>query len=93
MLLVVFYIRFKFAMSFQSPISKCRVTIEGMGTLDGLHYANGVQQFCEILYAHLPKRWTRSVLKACNIQRPFSTNLPSESTLNADNTRLTALGA
>ncbi|CAG8179205.1 unnamed protein product [Penicillium salamii] len=50
-------------MSFQSPVSKCRTTIEGLGTLDGLQYANGVQQFCGIPYAHLSKRWTRSKLK------------------------------
>ncbi|CAI7573796.1 unnamed protein product [Penicillium discolor] len=50
-------------MSFQTPISKCRTTIPGLGTLDGLQYANGVQQFCGIPYANLPKRWTRSTLK------------------------------
>ncbi|OOQ84833.1 acetylcholinesterase [Penicillium brasilianum] len=35
----------------------------GLGTLDGLQYANGVQQFCGIPYASLPKRWTRSTLR------------------------------
>lgn len=50
-------------MSFQTPISKCRTTIPGLGTLDGLLYSNGIQQFCGIPYAHLPKRWTRSVLR------------------------------
>jgi hypothetical protein len=50
-------------MSFQSPVSKCKITIPGLGTLDGLQYANGVQQFCGIPYACLSKRWTRSVLK------------------------------
>lgn len=50
-------------MSFQSPVSKCRIAIPGLGTLDGLAYANGVQQFCGIPYAHLPKRWTRSTLR------------------------------
>ncbi|KAF3386862.1 Para-nitrobenzyl esterase [Penicillium rolfsii] len=50
-------------MSFQPPISKCRATIPGLGTVDGLQYANGVQQFCGIPYANLPKRWTRSTLK------------------------------
>lgn len=51
-------------MSFQSPVSKCRTIIDGLGTLDGLQYANGVQQFCGIPYARLSKRWTRSVLNA-----------------------------
>lgn len=50
-------------MSFQIPISKCRTTIPGLGTLDGLQYANGVQQFCGIPYANLTKRWTRSTLE------------------------------
>lgn len=50
-------------MSFQTPTSKCRATIPGLGTLDGLQYSNGVQQFCGTPYAHLPKRWTRSILK------------------------------
>jgi carboxylesterase type B len=50
-------------MSFHTPNSKCRTTIPGLGTLDGLQYANGVQQFCGIPYANLPKRWTRSALK------------------------------
>ncbi|CAP78985.1 Pc03g00230 [Penicillium rubens Wisconsin 54-1255] len=49
-------------MSFQTPISKCRTTIPGLGTLDGLQYANSVQQFCGIPYVNLPKRWTRSTL-------------------------------
>ncbi|RJE19981.1 Carboxylesterase family [Aspergillus sclerotialis] len=50
-------------MSFQTPTAKCRTFIPGLGTLDGLQYANGVQQFCGIPYAHLSKRWTRSTLK------------------------------
>lgn len=50
-------------MSFQTPVSKCQITIPALGRLDGLQYANGVQQFCGIPYAHLPKRWTRSILK------------------------------
>ncbi|KAJ5681857.1 uncharacterized protein N7477_001797 [Penicillium maclennaniae] len=50
-------------MSFQSPVSKCRITIPGLGNVDGLEYANEVQQFCGIPYAYLSKRWTRSVLK------------------------------
>ncbi|KAJ6104532.1 hypothetical protein N7523_010852 [Penicillium sp. IBT 18751x] len=50
-------------MSFQSPVSKCRTTIPGLGSVDGLAYSNGVQQFCGIPYAYLSKRWTRSVLK------------------------------
>jgi carboxylesterase type B len=50
-------------MSFQPPTSKCIVSIPGLGTVEGLQFANGVQQFCGIPYAHLPKRWTRSILK------------------------------
>ncbi|KAJ5675538.1 hypothetical protein N7462_008435 [Penicillium macrosclerotiorum] len=50
-------------MSFQDPVSKCTTSIPGLGTLEGLQYANGVQQFCGIPYADLPKRWTRSILK------------------------------
>ena len=49
-------------MSFQSPVGICRTNIPGLGTLDGLEFASGVQQFCGIPYAHLPKRWTRSTL-------------------------------
>ncbi|KAJ5949112.1 hypothetical protein N7454_000696 [Penicillium verhagenii] len=50
-------------MSFQTPIGTCKATIPGLGTVDGLEYANGVQQFCGIPYAHLSKRWTRSALQ------------------------------
>ncbi|KAJ5376803.1 hypothetical protein N7509_013689 [Penicillium cosmopolitanum] len=50
-------------MSFQTPISKCTTTIPGLGRLDGLQFANGVQQFSGIPYADLAKRWTRSILK------------------------------
>ncbi|KAJ5308922.1 hypothetical protein PENANT_c013G09538 [Penicillium antarcticum] len=50
-------------MSFQSPISKCTAFIPGLGTVEGFQFANGVQQFCGIPYAHLPKRWSRSVLR------------------------------
>lgn len=49
-------------MSFQTPDSKCSTYIEGLGKLDGLQYANGVQQYCGIPFAKLPKRWTRSTL-------------------------------
>ncbi|KAJ5090614.1 hypothetical protein N7532_009298 [Penicillium argentinense] len=50
-------------MSFQAPVSKCRTSIPGLGTLDGLQYPKGVQQFCGIPYGRLSKRWTRSVLQ------------------------------
>ncbi|KAJ5778141.1 hypothetical protein N7520_001387 [Penicillium odoratum] len=50
-------------MSFQEPVEFCKATIPGLGTVDGLEYANGVQQFCGIPYAHLSKRWTRSTLR------------------------------
>ncbi|KAJ6082517.1 hypothetical protein N7499_007391 [Penicillium canescens] len=50
-------------MSFRPPTSKCNVSIPGLGTVEGLQFANGVQQFCGIPYAHLSKRWTRSILK------------------------------
>lgn len=51
------------AMSFQTPASKVSIAIDGLGTLDGFRYANGVEQFCGIPYATLAKRWTRSLLK------------------------------
>ncbi|KAH2762895.1 hypothetical protein KXV94_006155 [Aspergillus fumigatus] len=50
-------------MSFQTPVSKCTTIIPALGELQGLQYANGVQQFCGIPYAELTKRWTRSTLK------------------------------
>ncbi|KAK1147552.1 hypothetical protein N8T08_000894 [Aspergillus melleus] len=50
-------------MSFQSPVSTCSTVIPSLGKLDGFKYANGVQQYCGIPYATLPKRWTRSSLK------------------------------
>lgn len=50
-------------MSFQTPRAKCKTTIEGLGELYGFEYDNGVQQYCGIPYAALPKRWTRSTLK------------------------------
>ncbi|KAI9040534.1 uncharacterized protein KD926_008101 [Aspergillus affinis] len=50
-------------MSFQSPISTCSTVIPSLGKLDGFQYANGIQQYCGIPYATLPKRWTRSSLK------------------------------
>ncbi|GAQ10058.1 para-nitrobenzyl esterase [Aspergillus lentulus] len=50
-------------MSFQTPVSKCTTKIPSLGELQGLQYANGVQQFCGIPYADLAKRWTRSTLK------------------------------
>ncbi|KAH8760568.1 Alpha/Beta hydrolase protein [Diaporthe sp. PMI_573] len=50
-------------MSFQTPKSKCTVHVEGLGNLDGWEYPNGVQQFCGIPYASLPKRWTRAQLQ------------------------------
>lgn len=51
------------AMSFKTPVAKCSTHIPTLGTLDGWEYDNGVQQFCGIPYATLPKRWTRSCLK------------------------------
>ncbi|KAJ6015488.1 hypothetical protein N7540_010079 [Penicillium herquei] len=50
-------------MSFQTPVGTCRANIPGLGIVDGLQYANGVQQFCGIPYANLAKRWSRSTLK------------------------------
>ncbi|KAJ5708346.1 hypothetical protein N7488_008147 [Penicillium malachiteum] len=50
-------------MSFQTPVGTCRTNIPGLGVVDGLQYANGVQQFCGIPYANLSKRWSRSTLK------------------------------
>lgn len=50
-------------MSFQVPIGVCKASIPGLGTVDGVEYANGVQQFCGIPYAHLSKRWSRSTLR------------------------------
>lgn len=50
-------------MSFQTPVSIVSTQLVGLGTLDGFHYANGVEQYCGIPYASLSKRWTRSVLK------------------------------
>jgi carboxylesterase type B len=50
-------------MSFQTPKGKCTLEIDGLGKVDGLEFANGVQQFCGIPYADLPKRWTRASLK------------------------------
>ncbi|GES61151.1 acetylcholinesterase [Aspergillus terreus] len=50
-------------MSFKTPVAKCSTRIPTLGTLEGWEYDNGVQQFCGIPYATLPKRWTRSCLK------------------------------
>ncbi|RHZ65808.1 uncharacterized protein CDV56_102899 [Aspergillus thermomutatus] len=50
-------------MSFQIPVSNCTVAIPSLGKLEGFQYANGVQQYCGIPYANLPRRWTRSTLK------------------------------
>ncbi|KAL4981383.1 Alpha/Beta hydrolase protein [Aspergillus falconensis] len=50
-------------MSFQTPTSKCTTEIPSLGQLEGLQFANGVQQYCGIPYANLRKRWTRSTLK------------------------------
>ncbi|KAL2808276.1 Alpha/Beta hydrolase protein [Aspergillus granulosus] len=50
-------------MAFQSPVSKCMAQIPSLGQLEGLQFANGVQQYCGIPYADLAKRWTRSTLK------------------------------
>jgi len=50
-------------MSFKTPSSKVSTIVEGLGKLDGFQYANGVEQFCGIPYATLPKRWTRSSLR------------------------------
>ncbi|CEJ58900.1 hypothetical protein PMG11_07543 [Penicillium brasilianum] len=49
-------------MSFQTPVSTVSTHIGGLGTIDGFHYANGVEQYCGIPYASLSKRWTRSIL-------------------------------
>ncbi|KAL3496405.1 Alpha/Beta hydrolase protein [Aspergillus germanicus] len=50
-------------MAFQAPISRCKTQIPSLGELEGLQFANGVQQYCGIPYADLAKRWTRSTLK------------------------------
>lgn len=50
-------------MSFQIPTTKCKTEIPTLGQLEGFQFANGVQQYCGIPYADLPKRWTRSTLK------------------------------
>ncbi|OOF91807.1 hypothetical protein ASPCADRAFT_56735 [Aspergillus carbonarius ITEM 5010] len=50
-------------MSFQTPITKCTTEIPTLGQLEGFQFANGVQQYCGIPYADLPKRWSRSTLK------------------------------
>ncbi|CAK38346.1 hypothetical protein CBS115989_2251 [Aspergillus niger] len=50
-------------MSFQSPATTCTTEVPTLGQLEGFQFANGVQQYCGIPYADLPKRWTRSVLK------------------------------
>ncbi|KAF9886874.1 hypothetical protein FE257_010997 [Aspergillus nanangensis] len=50
-------------MSFQTPVRKCSTHIPTLGDIEGFEYSNGVQQYCGIPYATLPKRWTRSKLK------------------------------
>ncbi|PYI10914.1 alpha/beta-hydrolase [Aspergillus sclerotiicarbonarius CBS 121057] len=50
-------------MSFQTPITKCTAEIPTLGQLEGFQFPNGVQQYCGIPYADLPKRWARSTLK------------------------------
>ena len=60
-----FFTQFQLAlkMTFQSPQSKCLLDVHALGKIDGWHYADGVEQYCGIQYADLPKRWTRSELK------------------------------
>ncbi|KAJ5656040.1 Alpha/Beta hydrolase protein [Penicillium longicatenatum] len=50
-------------MTFQTPQNKCSLEVHSLGKVDGWHYADGVEQYCGIPYADLPKRWTRSELK------------------------------
>ncbi|KAJ5802640.1 uncharacterized protein N7503_005090 [Penicillium pulvis] len=50
-------------MTFQVPLNKSSLDVHSLGKIDGWHYADGVEQYCGIPYADLPKRWTRSVLK------------------------------
>ena len=47
----------------QSPVGTSTITIESLGEVQGLKFANGVRQFTGIPYADLAKRWTRSTLK------------------------------
>lgn len=50
-------------MTFQIPQNKCSLNVHSLGKIDGWHYTDGVEQYCGIPYANLPKRWTRSELK------------------------------
>ncbi|KAJ5691181.1 hypothetical protein N7488_011916 [Penicillium malachiteum] len=50
-------------MSFQTPQKKCSLNVKDLGKIDGWYYVDGVEQYCGIQYADLPKRWTRSQLK------------------------------
>lgn len=49
-------------MPFLTPTGETHVEIEGLGTLKGFSYSNGVRQFCGVPYGRLTKRWTRASL-------------------------------
>ncbi|KAJ5245545.1 hypothetical protein N7489_005641 [Penicillium chrysogenum] len=46
----------------KTPTGKTKLSIEGLGIVEGLSFPNNVHQFCGIPYATLSKRWTRSQL-------------------------------
>ncbi|KAH8649974.1 Alpha/Beta hydrolase protein [Xylariales sp. PMI_506] len=46
----------------QTPTGKTRLTVDGLGVVEGLAFDQGVSQYVGIPYANLAKRWTRSVL-------------------------------
>ncbi|EEA25194.1 hypothetical protein TMatcc_006584 [Talaromyces marneffei ATCC 18224] len=48
---------------FQNPTGKTRLAVDGLGTVEGLEFAQGVCQFSGIPYGTLSKRWTRSGLQ------------------------------
>nr|CEG05071.1 unnamed protein product [Fusarium clavum] len=47
----------------RTPIGKTKLTVDGLGVVEGLSFFKNVHQFCGIPYASLEKRWTRSQLK------------------------------
>jgi carboxylesterase type B len=47
----------------RTPIGKTKLTVDGLGVVEGLSFSKNVHQFCGIPYASLEKRWTRSQLK------------------------------
>ncbi|RFN49077.1 hypothetical protein FIE12Z_6718 [Fusarium flagelliforme] len=47
----------------QTPIGKTKLSVNGLGVVEGLGFPKNVHQFCGIPYAFLKKRWTRSQLR------------------------------